>query len=246
MSTTPPASLPPSGDDRNLVEVDETYLAPSFEDKVQRVWEKNRGLIIAGCVVVLAVIVGKGGWALWQDRQDAALSAAYAEATDDAGLKAFASGHGGTELAGIAWLRLGDNAFTAGDFATARTHYEAARADLAGTPFISRISLALAVCDLKAGNTSGGQAALQSIADDATASPAIRAEAAYHLASLASAAGDRAKVTSLAERIGTIDPSSSWSQRAMILLSTMPVSANGGDAAKNDADSPAVSFPSAP
>lgn len=246
MSTTPPASVPPPGDDRNLVQVDESYLAPSFEDKVQHFWGKHRSLIVGGCVVVLAVILARGGVAWWQERQNAAVAAAYAEAKDDAGLKAFVAAHGGTDLAGVAYLQLADRAFTAGDFSSATTNYNLARAILGDSPLAGRLALGLAITQIKSGETDAGQAALQALADDATATPAIRAEAAYHLASLAATAGDRGRVAVLADRISTIEPDSSWSQRATILLTTLPATSAGAVASESGEVDATISFPSAP
>lgn len=244
MSTTPPASVPPSGDDRNLVQVDETYLAPSFEDKVQQFWAKNRAVIIGVCALVFVVIVARGAMAWWQKSQAAALSAAYAEVKDDAGLQAFADAHSGTQLAGVALLRLGDSAYNKGDFNAAAKHYEAARDELADTVFSSRLNLGLAVVKLKSGATDAGRAALQALADDATAVPAVRAEAAYHLASLAAKDGDNETVSALATRITSIAPGSSWSQRAMILLTTLPAST--GTTTNAPGEAPAISFPGTP
>src|SRR5471032_1018138 len=49
--TTPatPSSPKPAGDDRNLVAVDENYVAMSFEDKLQIFWKKNGTGVLALC-----------------------------------------------------------------------------------------------------------------------------------------------------------------------------------------------------
>jgi hypothetical protein len=243
MANPPTTPLPPAGDDRNLVQVDETYLAPTFEDRVQAFWEKNKSLIVLACAAVLLVIVGRGATSIWQDHQRSAQAADYAAAGDDAtALAAFAADHSGSVLAGVAELRLGDLALVAADYAKARGHYDTARLALAGTPFAARLDLSRAIAVLKSGEVAGGTAALQALADDVNLAADARAEATYHLASLAADTGDRDRVTSLVERIGNLTPLSTWNQRATMLLAMLPA-APATPATPAAGDAPAITFP---
>jgi hypothetical protein len=92
------------------------------------------------------------------------------------------------------------------------------------------------MAQLQAGQTDTGRVALQAMVDNDKISRGARVEAAYHLASLAHAAGSAADVRTQVERILTLDPSSPWAQRAMMLRIA--------DAAL--APAPAVSAPAAP
>ena len=244
MANPPTAPQTPAGDDRNLVQVDETYLAPTFDDRVQAFWKKNQTLIVLGCAALLLVIVGRGAISIRQDHQRSAQAANYAAAGDDAtALAAFAADHSGSMLAGVAELRLGDLALAAADYAQARGHYDTARLALAGTPFAARLDLSRAITVLQSGEVAGGTAALQALADDVNLAAEARAEATYHLASLAAEASDRDRVTSLVERIGTLAPMSTWNQRAMMLLAMLPAAPATPATPAAAGDAPAIIFP---
>lgn len=250
MSTPATPSPTPSGDDRNLVRVDETYVAPGFEDKLRIFWEKNSKTVLIVCVAVLAAIVIRGGWELVQSQKAKGIAADYAAAaSDSAKLKGFAESHEGHALGGAAYLRLADEAYAAGKFADAAAHYEKAAAILKEGPFAGRIRLGLAVSKIQAGNASEADAALKALANDVGQLKAVRAEAAYHLATLAAAAGKNDEVAKLAEQIMTIDPQGTWSQRAMMLRATLPAGeattaapAPTATEEKTDDATPAVSF----
>src|SRR5438067_1230405 len=64
MAATP--TNKPTGDDRNLVPVDEKYAALTFEDKLHQFWARNRMLVLGLCGLVLVGILAKGGWERWQ------------------------------------------------------------------------------------------------------------------------------------------------------------------------------------
>ena len=60
--TTPatPSAPKSAGDDRNLVAVDEHYVALTFEDRLRIFWQKNGKSVIALVVIVLLAILAKG------------------------------------------------------------------------------------------------------------------------------------------------------------------------------------------
>ena len=58
----------------------------------------------------------------------------------------------------------------------------------------------------------------------------MRAEAAYHLASLATVAGKADEVRKLVALISQIDATSSWAQRATLLLANLPAGQAPGEA----------------
>ncbi len=83
----------------------------------------------------------------------------------------------------------------------------------------------------------GGEAALKAIGADATRDKGARAEAVYQLTSLAAGAGKADEVKKLAEEVAKLDPTSTWAQRATLLLTSQPTAAQPAAT-----DTPALSF----
>jgi hypothetical protein len=237
--TTPavPSDSKPAGDDRNLVAVDENYVALSLEDRLHQIWKKHGRIIIGACVVVVLGILAWGGWDLAARQRESGIEKDYAAAGTSDQLKAFATANAGHPLAGVAQLRLADEAYAAGRFADAVTAYDAAAAALKGGPFAGRTQLGAAMARLGLGKTAEGEAALRQISTDAGQLKGIRAEATYHLTSLAAEAGRVADVMKLSDQLMQIDPSSPWAQRAFALRAELPA---GAMEAKPDAGSPGL------
>lgn len=214
-----PSSSQPVGHARPAAAADATQAANAspFDEQLQQFWVKSGKTVIAVCVVILLAILAKGGWEYMAASKEADLTKEYAAATTSEKLKTFAAAHPGHVLAGIAYLRLADEAYAAGKGADAVTNYEAAVKNLTGSPFLNRAELGQAMAKLQAGQTADAEAALKQIADRATEAKAVRLEAAYHLASLAQAAGRAEDAKKYTDQIIQIDASSSWAQRAMML-----------------------------
>lgn len=225
MSSNPKPTPAVSGDDRNLVSVDENYLAPTFEDRLRLFWEKNSRAVVAGVALVLVVILGKGGYEIFRARQERAVSAAYAAATSDALLADFVAAHPGHVLGGLAQLRLADQAYASGSYAAARSAYEKAAGILKSDTFGQRARLGAAISAVQSGASAEGGAALKAIVADLNLAKLVRAEAAYHLASLAAVAGDGAEALRLIEQVSAIDPEGPWADRASLLRTTLPAAA---------------------
>lgn len=224
--TTPatPSSPQPAGDDRNLVPVDATN-AVSFEDKLHLFWDKNRGLVLGVCAVVLLAILGKGGWEYLQRQKNLDVQKAYAAAATPEQLKAFAAAHSGHALEGIAYLRMADEAQAAGKSADALANYEKTLASIKEGPLAARAALGRAIAKVQSGKASEGVAELKQLAGDAARPTAVRAEAAYHLASLGAESGDAAEVQKNTDLLIQIDPTSPWSERGMRLRASLPAPA---------------------
>ena len=218
---TPSAPQPP-GDDRNLVPVDETYIAPSFEDRLYRFLKNNRLFIITGSVIIVLGLVGKGAWELYGAKREAGIEKEYAAAGTPQKLQAFVAAHPAHVLAGIASLRLADEAYTAGKYGEAVTAYEKAAAVLPTGPLAARAQLGSAISKLLAGKTAEGEAALKQLSRDAGQLKGIRAEATYHLASFAADAGKSDEVVKYSDQLMQLDPASGWTQRALGLRATLP------------------------
>ena len=109
----------------------------------------------------------------------------------------FSAAHAQHSLGGIAQLRLADEAYTAGKFTEAITGYDAAFSVLKGSPLAARVQLGRSLAKIQSGKVAEGSTELKQLLDDANQLRAIRAEAGYHLASLAGEALDSAQVQQL-------------------------------------------------
>lgn len=238
MSDTPSKKKPPA-DERNLVPVDENYVAPSFEDKMERLWTNYRTPLLAGCALVLLAFVGKGAWDYFARQKELEIGRAYAAATTPEQLKSFAAAHPQHSLAGIAQIRIADDAYAAGKSADALAAYDRALAVIKDGPLAARVRLGRAMAKIQSGKGSEGAADLKQLADDANQPLAVRSEATYQLASIAAEGADAVEVQKLSEQLMKIDPSSQWTQRALALRATLPMpppTVEPTPAAKSDAE----------
>lgn len=221
MAATPPTDPKPAGDDRNLVAVDSTT-AVTFEDKLHLFWKNNRNAIFIVCAAVLLAIVGKGLWERFTRERELDVEKEYAAAKTTEQLKAFSTKHGDHTLAGVAQLRIADEAYAAGKAADAIAGYDKALTTLKSGPLAARAKLGRALAKIQAGKGGEATAELKQLADDTNQFRGLRAEAAYHLTGLAVEAGNAADAQKYVDQINQIEPLSSWGQRAMNLRATLP------------------------
>jgi len=234
-----PSSPTPAGDDRNLVRVDEHYVAPSFEDRLRLFWQRNSAAVTTVLIGVLLVIVAKGAWEYLSAQRELDVEQGYAAATTPAQLKVFVAAHPEHPLAGVAQVRLGDEAYAEGRLADAIAPYEQGAAVLKSGPLASRARLGAAMAKLQTDHVAEGEAALKVIASSTSEIKAYRAEAAYHLATYAAAKGQAADLKSYSDLLLQIDPASPFVQRVMQLRA-----ATGGAAAPIATPSPSSDGPS--
>lgn len=236
------ASKSPAGDDRNLVTIDENYLAPTFEDRLQMFWEKHSKTIVALVALVVVALVARWAFGWFAERREQAVRAEYAAASTTAQLQAFITANPKAPLAGAASLRVADEAYAAGNYAAAREAYAAAVPLLGQDPLAARARLGAAIAPLQAGDTAAAKTALDALANDASFARALRAEAAYHLAVIARDAGQSAEAIRLTELVEAVEPQGMWAQRAAQLRSSLPVAAtNTAPEAAPAAPAPAAS-----
>lgn len=196
---------------------------PGFEEAAQAFWEKNRSLILMACAAALLVIIGREGWHFYAANQEQEVRAAYARADDrPEQLAAFAKTHAGHALAAVASLRIADQRYAAGDYRQALESYNQAVTGLTNAALLGRARMGAAMSQLNSGDKAAAETALKAISADAALTKGVRAEAAYHLASLAQEAGNAAEVSRLVSEIGKIDPAGVWSQRATMLVVNQP------------------------
>jgi predicted negative regulator of RcsB-dependent stress response len=231
MSQLPPAKQTPEGTT--------PVYEPAFETAVQSFWAKNRQGILILVVVAMLAIVGREAWQYMAANREQAVRAEYAKAGDEAAkLESFASANAGHALAGVAYLRIADEKFTAGDYKNAAATYQKAAGSLKNEALLARARLGAAISQINAGDQAAGEAALKAVSADASLPTGLRAEAAYHLAALAADAGKTDDVKKYSEEVSKIDAASSWAQRATMLAVRQP----GAAAKPLEATTPTISF----
>lgn len=189
-----------------------------FEIAVQEFWQKYRTLVLAVVVLGLLVIVGREGWQYFAAQREESVRVDYAKAGDRAEqLTAFAAANSGHELAGVAYLRVADLKYTAGDYRAALENYNKAIANLKVVAVLGRARLGAALSQLNSGDKAASEAALKAIAADASLLKPARAEASYHLAAIAYEAGNQAEVSRLVGEINKLDTAGIWIERAAAL-----------------------------
>lgn len=218
----PTQSSPLPGDDRNVVAAGTAGAEASFEEQVQAFWHKNRRFILLLIVLGLAVIVGRGTVQyMWQERERG-IAEAYAAADTSEKLKAFATEHDSHALAGIALLRVADEAYEARNFSEAATAYEAATKSLKEPAMANRARIGAAICQALGGDRAKGEAALKALADDMGIMAGQRTEARYYLATLALGDGRVDEARTMLDDIAQTDLTGMWAQRAFMLRSSLP------------------------
>lgn len=215
MAATPHSDSKPSGE--NPVPVPLT-----FDEKLNQFWQKYRAVVVGLVVVIAAVIVGKGLWERMERQKELEIENAYSSASTTDQLRVFIAAHPGHSLAGVAELRIADEAYTAGKAADAVTGYEKALSVLKTGPLAVRAQIGRALAKVQAGKLSEGTAELKQLVGDANQLKAARAEAAYQLASLSVEAGSPADAQKYIDQLNQIDPASMWSRRAMMLQANLP------------------------
>jgi hypothetical protein len=242
VAPTPNSAPSASGDDRNIVTIDDSYLNPSFEDRVQMFWEKNSSLITTVGVVVVLGLAGRWGFEQYAAYRERQVKDAYARAASTAELESFAQANPAAALSGVARLRVADESYKSGDYRAASTAYAAAALLLKDTPLLDRARLGAALSSLQA-QDSTAMTALEAVANDVALSKATRAEAAYRLAVLARDNGRNEDAARWAATVSTVDTSGLWSQRANQLKEQLPLTASIPVATTPADAGAAVSFP---
>ena len=231
MSQLPPANQAPEGT--------APVYQPAFETAVHNFWANNRQAVLILVIVALLGIIGREGWQAMAASREEGVRAEYAKAGDQpAKLEAFAAANAGHALAGVAYLRVADGKFITGDYKNAAAAYQTAAGSLKDAALLGRARLGAAISQLNAGDQAAAETALKGVTSDTTLEKGTRAEAAYDLAALAADAGKADDVKKLAEEVSKIDASSSWAQRATLLV----VRAPGAAAKPADATVPTISF----
>ena len=193
-----------------------------FATDVHNFWEKNRALVLMLCTAVLLAIVGYQGLQYFNAMRDQNAREDYAKAAGASDrLLGFAGEHSGHPLAAIALLQVADAKYSAGDYSAALTGYQKAIAVLENPTLKARARLGAAVSRLSAGDQTAAETDLKALSTDTAADKNIRAEATYHLATLANGAGKGDEVRQLLDEVTKLDGTGIWAQRAMQLRASL-------------------------
>jgi len=214
---TPPTAEKPSQDQSAVA------IEPGFEVAVHAFWEKNRNLVLLVCAAALLVIIGREGWHYYASEHELSLRDEYAKAAEKPELlAAFAGANSDHVLAGVAYLRLADSKYSAGDFRAAADNYQKAATSLKISALLGRAKVGAAMSQYYNGDRTAGETALKTIGADVSLPASTRVEADYHLAALAFEAGNSAEVSRLAAEVGKIDAGNIWAQRTTALQTSKP------------------------
>lgn len=252
MASSQPPSHPASSGATPSADASAPVPEVPFDEKLRQFWARNRKMVMTICVIVLAAILGKGAMEIIQEQREKGVMADYAKATSDSQLKTFAAAHDNHLLGGVAYLRLADEAFTAGKYADAIPLYAKAVAALKTGILSHRALMGGAVAKVLSGDRAGGEAAFKAIVSDLGQPVSTRAEATYQLAVMASTAGDNTALQGYVTQLSTLSPQSIWAQRAATLRAEagLPEAAATSKPASTpvappaESDAPKVTFPS--
>ena len=200
--------------------------AADLDHHLKTFWEKYNRPILVICCVILAGIVGKDGWDYFTAQREEGIEKEFAAATTPAMQRAFVEAHPDHSLAGVAELQIGDAAYAANQVPDALAAYSRALDILKTGPLAARAELGLGMVKIQSNRVEEGEATLRQLVNDAQGYTPIRAEAAYHLASLAASAGRAAELQNLSTQLMQIDPNSPWTERAFTLQARHAASLN--------------------
>jgi hypothetical protein len=194
----------------------------TFEDTLRRFWEKNSRTIYGLCLLVLLVIVGKGVYEYFQHEREKGIAADYAAAlgTSDK-LRSFASTHPKHQLAGAAHLTLADEAYSAAKYTDAAAAYQKAAEILKPGVFAGRAHVGLGISKVLGGQTADGEQKLKQVADDKNQPKNFRAEAAYHVGTIAAESGRTDEAIKFFDLAASVEPASLWAQRSLMQRATL-------------------------
>ena len=213
--------------------------AEEFALKVHEFWAKNRSAVYILIVAVFVALLGREGWQYYSEVREKGVQEEYAKLGDRLDqLPKFAEANKGHALAGVAWLRVADDAYGKNDFKSATAHYQKAADALTNIALKSRARMGAAVSQDAAGDKAGAESSLKALAADAQAVAALRAEANYHLATLAHESGKDEDAKKFIDEIAKLDASGLWVQRGFLLRAQI----EAGKPAAPAANTPAVQF----
>lgn len=215
-----PADAP--GDDRNLVGVDEVFKEADFEEKMWLLWNNNKAAIVGGSLAVLIAVVGSQFFRWYQEDTLHAMQASYAAAEDSEAKLAFAAEYSDQSLSGVALLAIADEKYAADAFTEAAELYTRATDALQGHFVQGRALIGQGIAWIRAGDVDAGKLALATVADGEDYLQSHKAEAIYHLASIAVQDKDYDSAKLLMSQMETLDHGGMWASQLNMMKQNRP------------------------
>ncbi len=172
-----------------------------LEERFNDFWKKNGAGIFGGIAIGAVVVVGIQLFQYFDEKNEAAVRAAFAEATTTEAKLQFADENPDHQLGALAQLQIADARFNEGNFQAAADTYAIAAKGFIDPTLSSRALLGQGMSLLRAGSTESGRSVLEAVALDPSALDSTRGEAAYHLAVSYWEAGDTERVTEVTDII---------------------------------------------
>ena len=209
-------------DDRNLVGVDDAFRDADVEDKVWLFWQRNKNLFYSIAIIAILAVVTVQGLDMYRTQQTNKMQAAYSQITDPTQRVEFAKDYADQPLGGVTFLELADHAYAKENYSAAAKNYKLAQAPLSGTIFESRAKLGYAMAEIKDGQSDKGIELLKELANNSHMLEAIRAEAAYNVALIASAQNNNAEARKWIDFITHLQFNGVWQTQADMLAQSLP------------------------
>ncbi|MDR1789013.1 MAG: tetratricopeptide repeat protein [Opitutaceae bacterium] len=211
-----------AGDDRNLVNANESRIPLTPDEQFRLFWEKNGRFVIIAAFLLALLFVGYRVYGHIAASRDAAVRNAYAAAKTNIELRDFIAANGSHPLVGVALVRVADEAYAANNYQTASENYAAAIPLLAQPILRERARLGLAVSLVQRQLVKDGEKLLEALLSDPAVSAPVRQEAGCVLLSSLIENGHAADAARVGKQVLAIEPSGALTQRASQLLSTLP------------------------
>jgi predicted negative regulator of RcsB-dependent stress response len=151
------------------------------EERFNEFWKKNGSSVFAAIAVGAVIVIGTQTWRHLQAKAELETRQEFGQAQSTEVLETFAQEHDDHSLAGLAYLKLANEAFERGEFSGGGRRLPAGHFAPRGTPLLGRATLGAAVSTLRAGDAAAGATALREILNNESFQPATRTEAGYLL-----------------------------------------------------------------
>lgn len=212
----------PSADERNIVPVDSSYEGANLEDQLFLFWHKYKSIIVACAVIVALILAGWGVLSVFQDRREVRIQEEYQQTMISGEFIPFAEKNAPHPLAGLAYLQAADKKFEEENFAQSATLYGKAADSLKDQAFNGRARIGKGVALSLGGEQEQALAQLEEVARDGGTLGITRAEAHYHVASIATELNRPELALTHIEEVMKLDRSQVWAGRAMALQQSLP------------------------
>lgn len=222
MASSPKDQSTPDKKKETFSKLDEAYAESSLEDQLVVYWNRHKNQIVLTISAALLIIIGFQLTKWWRGKTVADRAAAYAAASGDSQKETFADDHSGTDLGGVAYLELADEAFEAADYSNAAGYYQKALDAFEMVIFKQRAHLSLAMSRLLAGEESAAVQELESIAANTVYPEAARGEAYYQLSVIDWKRADFESMLRRHEEIDSLLNAGNWQAKARQLQNSIP------------------------